>query len=246
MSEKNNQFNTLEKYTKPKRFRKLRTLVRRLAELRYVIPYYWYLLLSKIHIYNKYIYTDKVSKAIRPPQFFEAIDRQVVSNNVFRADVDWWITLEHWYNIEYFYRYTKRGKKIVYTVKNEEKVVWLLESKLSNVCFHLEDNTWTLLKDSRLQTVQLVNPSMSLLDSHKQVSYETVTYDFSPIFNLRNKFALGVDLTLDILSIEEVRYYVEVSRKNLQKCVDNVSVFSMITNRVQHKLGGIVKDMTEN
>jgi hypothetical protein len=55
-----------------------------------------------------------------------------------------------------------------------------------------------------------------------------------------------ISCTERLPDIEEVRYYVEVSRKNLQKCVDSVSVFSMITNRVQHKLGSTVKDMTEN
>lgn len=35
-------------------------------------------------------------------------------------------------------------------------------------------------------------------------------------------------------------------RAEIEEMLSNVSVFSMITNRVQHKLGGAVKDMTEN
>lgn len=35
-------------------------------------------------------------------------------------------------------------------------------------------------------------------------------------------------------------------RLEIEEMLSNVSVFSMITNRVQHKLGGTVKDMTEN
>jgi hypothetical protein len=172
-----------DRMTRPVKFRRWKMLKQ--GDLRPVIKYWFYNLLTKLHILKRYVYRDSGEGTFFEPDFKP---RTIESNN-YVATVRCKLNSLTFIEQDYFYRTLKDGsKKILYVLADESREEKVMTCYLDNVGVKFNDTVY--FKDNMPVFRSFINED---LKDNDEVHYvrKTFVFDLTKIESMRRKVLLS-------------------------------------------------------
>lgn len=175
------------KMTRPPRFRGIKCLKQRLADLFKglisSIKYTIYNLLNKLRLVERYTYKDMVENY----NYIPNLEYVRVGDNLINATIKMVKNTQRFFDVDYFYK----GDKKLYVVKDEEEIKEFYISTLKDIRIRLNTDS-KYYEVGAFPIFKVVYKNEDLVDFTRESFSDTITLDIEKLKSLRHSSLASV------------------------------------------------------